>query len=233
MIELLVVVAIIAVLAGLLFPALNKGKESARQALCTSNLRQLGIAAQMYWDDHEGRTFRYRSFATNNGDIYWFGWLERGSEGQRQFDRSFGALYPYLRGKEVETCPALNYRMAAFKLKATGAAYGYGYNIHLSAPLSAPAFNTGSIRNPGSTALLADAAQVNVFQPPASPSNPMLEEFYYISTNEPTAHFRHRERAQVLFSDIHIASQKMSPNSGDHRLPRQNVGRLDPELLTP
>lgn len=54
LIELLLVIAIIAILAGMLLPSLAAGKESARRISCVNNLRQLGISHVLYADDHEG-----------------------------------------------------------------------------------------------------------------------------------------------------------------------------------
>lgn len=56
LIELLVVVAIISILAALFLPSLQKAKESAKAALCMSNLRQIGVAALAYADDWNGHS---------------------------------------------------------------------------------------------------------------------------------------------------------------------------------
>ena len=55
LIEVLVVIAVISILAMLLFPALNRAHESGRRSYCTNNLRQIGIGIQLYRQDQNDR----------------------------------------------------------------------------------------------------------------------------------------------------------------------------------
>jgi prepilin-type N-terminal cleavage/methylation domain-containing protein len=65
LIELLTVIAIIAILAALLLPALARAKASAKRAVCAGNVRQIGFALQLYADDHSD----VMNYFTN--DIYY------------------------------------------------------------------------------------------------------------------------------------------------------------------
>ncbi|MDZ4820807.1 MAG: hypothetical protein SGJ20_17720 [Planctomycetota bacterium] len=185
---------------------------------------------------HGGRSFlqgalESRCATPPAANYCWFGWLKPGAEGDRDFDPTQAALHPYLPGSGVEICPSLDYGNVSYKYKARGAAHGYGYNLHLGQR----SISISRISRPGDTVLLADAAQINDFQAPASPDNPMLEEFYYVDADDgggyPNAHFRHRRRANVVFVDGHVDREDPVPGSIDARLPREWVGRIRPEIL--
>ncbi len=242
LVELLAVIAILALLAALTLPLLSSVKTSAQQIQCLNHLRQLGIAAQLYWDANEQHTFPYLRAQANDGFIYWFGWLQSGSEGRRQFDPTQGALWPYLQNRGIERCPAFDYRHPQYKPKASRAAYGYGYNLHLSpsgAQMPKPKQITtlvSQIRRPAAIALFADAAQINDFQAPASFENPLVEEFYYINDGGPAyanGHFRHRRKANAAFIDGHAAALAPAPKSQDPRLPKMFLARLPKQNLIP
>jgi len=92
LIELLLVIAIIAILAALLLPTLIKAKESARQTHCASNLRQIALAATLYPDEHGDR------FPGQPSDGILV--LAAGGDATNYYD----LLLPYIRNPDVWLC---------------------------------------------------------------------------------------------------------------------------------
>lgn len=64
-VELLVALATLGILAGLLFPALNRAKSSARRTACLSNLKQINLGVRLYSDDSNDQTPHSKGNSTN------------------------------------------------------------------------------------------------------------------------------------------------------------------------
>jgi prepilin-type N-terminal cleavage/methylation domain-containing protein/prepilin-type processing-associated H-X9-DG protein len=107
LIELLVVIAIIAILAAMLLPALAKAKQKASSAACLSNLRQWGLALNMYLDDNRN-VFPLPKIATatpgssgyNENTPGWSNFAEFHDAGQGD-SAWFNALPPYVGAKAL------------------------------------------------------------------------------------------------------------------------------------
>lgn len=105
LIELLVVIAIIAILAALLFPVFLTVRGKAREATCTSNLRQIGLSISMYAQDYDG----LYPYAIDPADRYTpIIWNHR-PEFQKELPyigMIHEVLQPYIKSKELFHCPA-------------------------------------------------------------------------------------------------------------------------------
>jgi len=94
LIELLIVIAVIAILAALLLPALSQAKERARRTYCASSLRQIAFAALLYADEHDD------SFPAQPADGALL--LANGGDGRNFYDE----LMPYLGQPQIWLCPS-------------------------------------------------------------------------------------------------------------------------------
>jgi prepilin-type N-terminal cleavage/methylation domain-containing protein/prepilin-type processing-associated H-X9-DG protein len=94
LIELLVVIAIIAILAAILFPVFAQARESARMTSCLSNMKQMGLALQMYVQDYD-ETFPniYQGWGAPTAGSN-EGWMWK------------NAVQPYIKNKGIFNCPS-------------------------------------------------------------------------------------------------------------------------------
>ena len=117
LIELLIVISILGVLAALMFPTFVRARESARRSICLSNLRQIGLAMQMYAADWDSLTPRQPGRAPNpheneiSGEVTWDPCGLDGGRDYRKFCRTeytmADLLMPYLGSRDVTRCPSV------------------------------------------------------------------------------------------------------------------------------
>ena len=151
LIELLVVIAIIGILAAMVFPVFARARESARKAVCLSNVKNICLAIQMYMADNNdhlwmGETRQevldYIASRPGGGGMDWPPYCEQ-SDGRRAYDanpylRSAVVLDEYVKNRDVWRCPSAKLTTGATfilpgpdwlgYLKATEGQWGSGYN---------------------------------------------------------------------------------------------------------
>jgi prepilin-type N-terminal cleavage/methylation domain-containing protein/prepilin-type processing-associated H-X9-DG protein len=120
LIELLVVVAVISILAAILFPVFARARENARRASCLSNLKQIGLGYMMYTQDYD------EHFPANFS-----------VPGGKPYLSYAAAVAPYIKNKQVWVCPSQTSTLvmgsdwAYPPFLATDPAIDYYFNLYI------------------------------------------------------------------------------------------------------
>lgn len=240
LVELMVTIAIVALLVALTLPAVQQAREAARRTTCASNVRQLGLALVQYAGfmggmlvpHHDDDAERIAGTAAGvypypGTSLYWFGKVD-GNEPDpaKQLDFRAGPLAPFMEtNKAVYQCPNFGIRQVAT------ASYGslttaYDYNLQLGPgtryDFDNPNGNWGYDLLDGEPlayrmADLTELGRTIGFAESAQVRYDLkfLENLGGLippSRNFPTVHFRHpKALAQVFFMDGHVEAWALRP----------------------
>ena len=239
LVELLVVMSILALLGGVLFPVLASAREKGRQMMCLSNLRQLGTAFLLYASDWDGL------FPPPGGPHVRNGWVQSGGQGEGQ---DIGGIWLYVRQRgnagqgNVFSCPQAR--------PGTPQAWSPGQNYVMNDYLRMR--HNGQDRFPGYLPFPAYATGINPDCMGASPTEVILlyEGAQYINGSVarngspffslgPSAtpplpvqapQNYHQEGSNFLFCDGHV--QRLRPDQTWPPERQPDVQRLNPDLAT-
>ena len=144
LIELLVVIAIIAILAAILFPVFAQAREQARKTACLSNVRQIGMGAQMYVQDYDETFFPHVTERVAPNTVP--------DTAADRFPFSIrGKLDPYLKNQQIFKCTSTPQWTTTSPSNWWFSDYGFNHNeSRLIAPFNANAawvawFNDGGV----------------------------------------------------------------------------------------
>lgn len=208
LIELLVVIAIVAILAAILFPVFSHVRENARRTVCVSNLKQLGLAWQMYAGDYDEMacpSYNAPHFVGDANDAWDF---HQNSDGTW----TTGMLGPYTKAGAIHGCPD-----NPFPTVSDRPYNGYAYNAtyiggDLGLPTgNDPACHLSQIVLPSQTAVFADGGYGgatpqadNFLRAPSEASTHLGESSTYLDSGD--VDFRHGGTANVCYADGHVKS---------------------------
>ncbi|MDD2707618.1 MAG: type II secretion system protein [Verrucomicrobiae bacterium] len=189
LVELLVVITIIAALAGMLSPSLAAARRRGHAAVCMNNLKQLGHAIQMYWDENDGKL----SGLSGTFPL----WTDTGST-----QAWTKLVYPYIKTTKVFLDPGRPKYLPELPID-------YYLNL-LPAYVAAGSPATGmfdlqskEISNPSAFILLSEDLWINGMQE-VDPTNERGDKTGFSGGKDNYPPF-HLGFVNVLFADSHVA----------------------------
>lgn len=214
LIELLVVVSIIALLMSILLPAMSQSSQLAKRSACQSNVRQLGLALELYISDYDD-TMPEAGFYGCGGKV-----------GEAMYQAILGTQDPedtrplnaYVQNTDVFRCPGDKgdphpmFKSDSY-FRAHGSSYSYASDASYpgpgGTPIPIPTFGIGSCRSLKLYRIKVPTKKVVFLEPPF---NPAFNEFTVdlngdgvVDNNERGWwHDQHRNHGNLLFADQHV-----------------------------
>ncbi len=206
LVEMLVVVAILGILAAILFPAFARARENARRASCMSNLKQLDLGLLQYTQDYNERLPNVTDGAAGAG--MGGGWTFYSAFGppSSAFDPSKGSLFPYVKSAQIYVCPSDSLGQSQGQSYATNSCLNPG-----------PQDATSHLREGKSLAAFAETSKWMALGEEGTPDNSATstnDGFLYIKTDSISD--RHMEGSNIAFLDGHVKWIRDTQMEGGH-----------------